>query len=71
MVHSALEKRPSNILEAYENAAQAAVLVRTAKEVDIDVARLTKDLGVDFHEYLSYTNAVLQDIRSQMRRASP
>jgi len=70
MIHSTLKKRLSNILEAYKNAAQSAVLARTAKDVYIDVARLTKDSGVDFHEYLSYTSAVLQEIRSQMRRKS-
>ena len=69
LVASALEKRTANnLLDAYEDAAQAAVLARTAKEVDVDVARLTKDLGVDFHEYLSYTSTVLQDMRLQLRR---
>ena len=68
LVATALEKRGVDTLGAYEDAAQAAVLARTAKEVDVDVARLTKDLGVDFHEYLAYTNTVLQDLRVQMRR---
>jgi hypothetical protein len=69
MVASALEKRKANnLLDAYEDAAQAVVLARTAKEVDVDVARLTRDLGVDFHEYLSYTSTVLQEMRSQLRR---
>jgi len=68
LVASALEKRETNVLDAYEDAVQAAVLARTAKEVDGDVARLTKDLGVDFHEYLSYTNTVLQDMRLRLRR---
>ena len=34
LVASALEKRGSNLLDAYEDAAQAAVLARTAKEID-------------------------------------
>lgn len=68
LVASALEKRNSNLLDAYEDAAQAAVLARTAKEIDDDVSKLTQDLGVDFYEYLTYTASVLQDVRSKLRR---
>ena len=68
LVASALAKRETNLLDAYEDAAQAAVLARTAKEIDDDVSRLTEDLGVDFHEYLSYTATVLQDVRTKVRR---
>jgi len=67
LVASALEKRGSNLLDAYEDAAQAAVLARTAKEIDDDVGKLTQDLGVDFYEYLTYTASVLQDVRSKLR----
>lgn len=66
LVAKALEKRSSNPLEAYENAVQASVLVRTAKEMDDDVSKLTKDLGVDIHEYLSYTTAVMEDLRKNI-----
>lgn len=55
LVATALDKRNTSVLEAYENAAQAAVMARTAKEIDSDVSRLSDDLGVDFYEYLSYT----------------
>ena len=68
LVASALEKRGCNLLDAYEDAAQAAVLARTAKEIDDDVSKLTQDLGVDFYEYLTYTASVLQDVRSKLRR---
>jgi hypothetical protein len=67
LVASALEKRGTNLLDAYEDAAQAAVLARTAKEIDDDVSKLTQDLGVDFYEYLTYTASVLQEIRSKLR----
>ena len=68
LVASALEKRSTNVLEAYENAAQASVLARTAKEMDTDVSKLSDDLGVDFYEYLSYTGTVLQELRSNVWR---
>lgn len=67
LVASAIEKRGSNVLEAYENAAQAAVLARTAKDIDENVSKLSEELGVDFHEYLSYTATVLQGLRSKLR----
>ena len=67
LVAQALEKRTSNVLEAYEHATQAAVLARTAKELDDDPERsLGDDLGVNFLEYLSYTATVLQDVRSRL-----
>jgi hypothetical protein len=70
LVAQALEKRTSNPLEAYEHATHAAVLARTAKELDHDPARhLGDDLGVDFLEYLSYTSTVLQDVRSRLLAA--
>ena len=66
LVANALEKRNTNRLEAYESAVQASVLVRTAKEMDDDFTQLNKDLGVNFYEYLSYTTAVLQDMRTNL-----
>ena len=67
LVASAIEKSGSNLLEAYENAAQAAVLARTAKEIDDDIGRLSEELGVDFHQYLSYTSTVVQGLRQKLR----
>lgn len=68
LVAIALDKRNTNVLEAYENAAQAAVMARTAKEMDSDVSKLSDDLGVDFYEYLSYTGTVLQSLRDNVWR---
>ncbi len=67
LVASAIEKSGSNLLEAYENAAQAAVLARTAKDIDENVSKLSEELGVDFHDYLSYTSTVVQGLRSKLR----
>lgn len=69
LVASALEKRGGNLLEAYEDAAHAAVLARTAKEIEPDVSQLSKDLGIDFYQYLSYTSTVLQELRSKLRHS--
>lgn len=68
LVATALDIRNTNVLEAYENAAQAAVMARTAKEMDSDVSKLSDDLGVDFYEYLSYTGTVLQSLRDNVWR---
>lgn len=68
LVASAIEKRTINVFEAYEDATQAAVMARTAKEIDKDAAKLSEDLGVDFFEYLSYTNTVLQELRSTLKQ---
>lgn len=67
LVASAIEKSGSNLLEAYENAAQAAVLARTAKDIDENVSKLSEELGVDFHDYLSYTSTVVQGLRQKLR----
>jgi biotin synthase-related radical SAM superfamily protein len=63
LIASALEKRQTSPVEAYEQALQAAVLTRTAKEIHDDTARLSKELGVDFLEYLTYTTTVVQELR--------
>lgn len=67
LIASAIEKSGSNLLEAYENATQAAVLARTAKDIDENVSKLSEELGVDFHEYLSYTTTVVQGLRNKLR----
>jgi hypothetical protein len=67
LVASAIEKSGSNLLEAYENAAQAAVLARTAKDIDENISKLSEELGVDFHDYLSYTTTVVQGLRTKLR----
>lgn len=66
LIASALEKRESAPIEAYEQALQAAVLARTAKEIHDDASRLSEELGVDFWEYLAYTSTVVQELRSNM-----
>ena len=68
LVASAIEKRTINVFEAYEDATQAAVMARTAKEIDEDASKLSEDLGVDFFEYLSYKNTVLQELRSTLQQ---
>ncbi len=66
LISLALEQRQANLLSAYENAVYASVLARTAKEVDDDTARLSNELGVDYHEYLSYTTTVLHELQTQL-----
>lgn len=70
LVASAIDKSGSNLLEAYENAAQAAAMARTAKDIDENVSKLSEELGVDFHEYLSYTTTVLQGLRQKLRHGA-
>jgi hypothetical protein len=64
LVKSAIDKRVASPFEAYEDAAQALVLARAAKDVDDDVAKLSRNLGVDFFEYLTYAGSVAQDLRA-------
>lgn len=68
LVASAIEKRSTNVFEAYEDATLAAVMARTAKEIDEDASKLSNDLGVDFFEYLSYTTTVLQELRFTLQQ---
>lgn len=71
LIKSAIDKRSESPFNAYEDAAQALVLARAAKEIDDeDVARLSQDLGVDFFEYLSYAGTVVQDLRSRVATAT-
>ncbi len=70
LVAVALEKRSTRLLEAYESATQAAVMARMAKEVDPDTDRLSKELGVDFLEYIIYTGNVLAELRARLMSSS-
>jgi len=64
LIASALEAKKISPIEGYEQALQAAVLARTAKEIHKDASKLGAELGVDFWEYLAYTSTVVNELRT-------
>lgn len=66
LVAQALEDASHDVLQSYAGAVQANVLAQTAKDLVDDTTTLSKDLGVDIFEYLTYTSKVMTDVQKRL-----